>query len=227
MLSSPREVFGRTRRSNWRDGFHRARLPFGEEWKVKGISDDGKGVFMKRLFWGLLPLWDFVMALFIFPAAHLLKVVRKVGVERMPFCKRALLRVGVFPIHDHYYEPLFDHRTLRRPLAQDRALPGIDWNTEEQLRLLKSFCYNEELSDVSRVKVDELSFYLDNKAFLSGDAEYLYNLIRLKKPERIVEIGSGNSTLMARKAVRKNTPVTSANISASNRTKCPGWRRPV
>jgi hypothetical protein len=40
--------------------------------------------------------------------------------------------------------------------------------------------------------------------FKSGDAEYWYQLIRAKKPKRIFEIGSGNSTLMAVKALNQN-----------------------
>ena len=83
-------------------------------------------------------------------------------------------------------------------------LPGIDWNTDEQLHLLKSFCFNEELKDVPETRIDELTFYMNNGAFESGDAEFLYNLIRLKKPARIIEIGGGNSTLMAIKAIKKN-----------------------
>lgn len=133
-----------------------------------------------------------------------MKAIRKVGVSRMPFCKRVLMQVGVFPIRNHYYEPLFDSRVLGRPLDQDRNLPGIYWNVAEQLDILERFCFNDELKDVPRSKVDEKQFYIDNGAFASGDAEYLYNIIRLKKPARIFEIGSGNSTLMARKAIKKN-----------------------
>jgi predicted O-methyltransferase YrrM len=112
--------------------------------------------------------------------------------------------VGVFPIRDHYYEPLFQSSALRRPLDEVRSLPGIDLNVPEQLRLLERLDYGHELTDLPRAKPDDLSFYLDNGSFESGDAEYLYNLIRLKKPRRIYEIGSGNSTLMARKATQAN-----------------------
>jgi hypothetical protein len=151
---------------------------------------------------------DIVLSPLVYLAAHLLKYIRKKGVMKMPFCRRVLMQVGVFPILNHYYEPLFDSRQLRYPLDQDRELPGIDWNTDEQLSLLKSFCYNEELKDVPLKRSDELTFYINNGAFESGDAEYLYNLIRLKKPSRIFEIGSGHSTLMAIKAIKKNQEET-------------------
>lgn len=159
---------------------------------------------MKKFIKHNLPLIDIVLTPFVYFAAYLLKAIRKVGVRRMPFCKGILMRVGVFPIRNHYYEPLFDSRLLRHPLDQKRDLPGIDWNTDEQLHLLGDFVFNEELKDLPRGRIDELTFYINNDSFASGDAEYFYNLIRLKKPAKLIEIGSGNSTLMAIKAIKKN-----------------------
>jgi hypothetical protein len=158
----------------------------------------------QKLIKKILPLVDIVLAPFVYPAGYLLKAIRKAGVQRMTHCKRALMQVGVFPIRNHYYEPLFDSRILKRPLAQERSLPGIDWNISEQMALLECFCFNEELMDVPNSRMDEYTFYFNNGPFESGDAEFLYNIIRLKKPERIFEIGSGNSTLMVRKAIKKN-----------------------
>ena len=83
-------------------------------------------------------------------------------------------------------------------------LPGIAWNSEGQLHLLASFSYNSELATLSREECGTHEFYLDNGAFGSGDAEYWYNLIRFKKPKRIIEIGSGFSTRMARRALEAN-----------------------
>ena len=122
----------------------------------------------------------------------------------MTLCKRALMQVGVFPIRNHYYEPLFDSRMLKHPLERERSLPGIYWNVPEQVDLLESFCFDEEFRDFLNQDANELSFQFNNGPFESGDAEFLYNLIRLKKPERIFEIGSGNSTLIVRKALKKN-----------------------
>lgn len=152
----------------------------------------------------LLPLIDLLISPVVYLAACLMRFVRKAGVHNMPASKQSLLRAGVFPIIDKYYEPLFNTKALRNPLNSDRVLPGINWNTDEQLQLLDSFNFGEELRDVGDVKSDELTFHLNNGAFESGDAEFLYNIIRLKKPSRIVEIGSGNSTLMAIRALKKN-----------------------
>lgn len=152
----------------------------------------------------LLQAADIPLSLLVYPSAWLLKNVRRAGVQRLPYCKSALLNVGVFPIRDHYYEPQFDNRETRKPFSRDRALPGINWNLSEQLEILKKFTFAHELADTPQDKRDPLDFYLRNETFLSGDAEYWYQLIRAIKPKRIFEVGSGNSTLMANKAIRRN-----------------------
>jgi predicted O-methyltransferase YrrM len=163
---------------------------------------------MKKLLKKLLPVVDIFILPLIYPAAFLLKIVRKAGVVNMPFCKAAFMNVGVFPVLNHYYEPLFDSRNLSRQLDEPRELPGIVWNDVEQLSILKQFNYNDELEKIPVTKVDDLVFYMNNPAFVSGDAEYFYNLIRLKKPSRIFEIGSGYSTLLAAQAIKKNQEQT-------------------
>lgn len=159
---------------------------------------------MKKVLSPLLVVVDILMLPFVYLAAATLWLVRRAGVHRMPLCKMALLHVGVFPVRRHYYEPLFDYKDLPKDLNEARNLPGIDWNVEGQLTLLNSFNAGDEISDIDQAKQDELAFCINNANFLSGDAEYLYNLIRAKKPSKIVEIGSGHSTLMAIRAVKKN-----------------------
>lgn len=159
---------------------------------------------MNRFSKAILPFADVLMLPAIYPAAYLLKLVRRAGVEKLPLCKGALMQVGVFPIRNHYYEPLFDGSMLRQPLNQERALPGIDWNVEKQLELLRQFRFNDELRVVQTEPLGTLKFDINNGVFEAGDAEFLYNMIRFKKPSRVFEIGSGNSTLIAMKAIRQN-----------------------
>jgi len=131
-----------------------------------------------------------------------LKLIRRVGVYRMKISHAIFNLVGVFPIRDHYYEPMFNPKYFHHPLSQDRKLNGIDWNVEEQLSVLAQFHFNSDLKKIPIQKTDEFSFYYDNPNFLPGDAEFFYNLIRLYKPSRITEIGSGMSTLLAQSAIR-------------------------
>jgi hypothetical protein len=159
---------------------------------------------MKMLIRRLRPLVDLLLLPAVYPAALLLKLIRKQGVQTLPRCKAALLSVGVFPVRNHYYEPQFDHRGMRRPFADDRPLPGIDWNVPGQLRQLERLTFAAELAGVPGKRVTPPAFHFGNGQFESGDAEYWYQLIRATRPRRIFEIGSGNSTLMALKALRQN-----------------------
>lgn len=110
------------------------------------------------------------------------------------------MKIGVFPVTDHYYEPLFNTAILKKDLDSDRNLPGIDFNTSEQISILSEFDYNDEIISLK----NSSSFDFENTSFKSGDAEYYYSLIRKYKPQKIIEIGSGNSTLIALDAIRQN-----------------------
>jgi predicted O-methyltransferase YrrM len=152
----------------------------------------------------LAPIADVLLAPLVYPCAWLLKNIRRAGVHKLPLCRDALLRVGVFPVRNHYYEPQFDHREPRRPFFEDRALPGIDWNVDGQLALLAKLPFAHEIAELPRRKSGVLEFHLGNEIFESGDAEVWYQMIRWLKPRRIFEIGSGASTLMALRALRRN-----------------------
>lgn len=133
-----------------------------------------------------------------------LAIVRRLGVERLPLQRWVFAKIGVFPIRDHYYEPLFNPLRLKRSLRQDRHLPGINFNDREQLKLLDAFDFNEELLSIPLHSDGSLSFYYQNDSFLSGDAEFLFNIIRHYRPRKLIEIGCGNSTLMMIEAIVKN-----------------------
>jgi hypothetical protein len=152
----------------------------------------------------LFPILDLCLAPFVLPAAFLMKLLRRAGVERLPVSRKALSTAGVFPVIDHYYEPLINFDLLLKPLEQQRFLPGINMNAAEQLSLLERFRFSEELRPFLAPKISDLTYSFGNGYFDSGDAEFLYNLVRLRKPKRVVEIGSGNSTLLVIEAVRRN-----------------------
>ena len=133
-----------------------------------------------------------------------LKIVTKSKVRVLN--DKIFMTVGILPILDHYYQPLINpKRHLKKSLRDDRFLPGINFNINEQLILLSTFNYNEELIKFPLSKSINIEFNYDNTSYESGDAEYLYNVIRHFKPKRIIEIGSGHSTLMAKNATTKNT----------------------
>lgn len=149
-----------------------------------------------------------LMDIALLPLAYLatatMWAIRRFGIERLPRILRVFRRIGIYPIRNHYYEPWFNPETLRYPLQQDRNLPSLDMNVCKQLDLLKKFDYNNELMKFPMAEPEGLEFYYDNGFFGCGDAEYLFNMIRLFKPRRMVEIGSGYSTRLAASAIRAN-----------------------
>lgn len=154
--------------------------------------------FLKPAF----PVLDVLLSPFTFLASLLLFAIRKMRIANMPVSKWIFKKVGVFPITNHYYEPLFDDRHLKISLDKDRFLPGIHWNDQQQVDLLATFQYQQELNLIPyRKSKSDLSFYYDNPSLGPGDAEYLYCMVRHYLPSRIIEIGSGYSTLMVQKAI--------------------------
>ncbi|MGB4776092.1 MAG: class I SAM-dependent methyltransferase [Daejeonella sp.] len=135
-----------------------------------------------------------------------LKFLTTIGLYKTIIGRRTFLFFGVLPVRDHYYQPLINpEKHIEKSLRTNRFLPGIDLNTEYQLELLSKFNYNEELLTFPIEKTtNKLWFYYNNGSFGSGDAEYLYNILRYYKPAKLIEIGSGNSTLIAIKALERN-----------------------
>ena len=159
---------------------------------------------MRNVALWVVRLADMALSPITFVSALWFKLIRRIGAHHMRLSREIFRRVGVFPIRDHYYEPLFQPRRLRRSLREVRKLPGLDLDPPRQLALLDQFRYADELRGFPVKRAAERVFYYDNGAFESGDAEYLYGVVRHFRPGRIIEIGSGDSTLMVRNAIRKN-----------------------
>jgi predicted O-methyltransferase YrrM len=108
----------------------------------------------------------------------------------------------------HYYEPIPDTRSLPVSLwDQVRDLPGVDMREEQQKQLLSAIVarFKDEYTAMpTGGSTQEFRYYLGNAAFDAVDAEMLFGLIRLLKPRRMYEIGSGFSTLVSADALRRN-----------------------
>jgi hypothetical protein len=149
---------------------------------------------------------DCILSVAIIPAAHFLLLYRRIGASRIPRTTSRLKNIGVFPICNHYYEPLFDDKLLFQPLDKDRYLPGIDFRIESQLKHLDQLTFSSELASLNLDQKNGSieAFHIGNGSFGFGDADFLYQMIRHLKPRKIIEIGSGNSTKIARLALGKN-----------------------
>ena len=122
---------------------------------------------------------------------------------------RAMQALGLHITPNHFYSPVPDTRLINRQLFnRPSEMPGIDFREREQLRLLELLAntYKGEYSRLPKGRKDVASgaFYLQNNLFSSVDAEILYAMVRHLKPKRIVEIGSGYSTLLMLQATAAN-----------------------
>lgn len=165
--------------------------------------------FLKTVIKNLMRLtasvFDFILIPFNIFMIFWLKLARKTRFKYQKRTKDLLFKIGVFPIIDHYYEPLFNPKYLYKSLREDRNLPAIDFNVKEQLSLLNKFNYQNELLSFPRKKTaNKFEFSYDYGAYPSGDSELYYSVIRTIKPKKIIEIGAGSSTLMALNAINKN-----------------------
>lgn len=117
-------------------------------------------------------------------------------------------RLGFHVTPVHYFQPIPDTRRLDPGTWKRRTeAVGVDFRVEEQIELLSTIAerLGAEVRALPRERTaDPLQFHLGNGAFEAVDAELLYGMVRLLKPRRLVEVGSGSSTLLAAQAARKN-----------------------
>ncbi len=118
-------------------------------------------------------------------------------------------RAGFNLTPNHYYSPLPDMSSLSdEALAKPFGLIGIDMREEAQLALLErlgagfgaAYGGGGAVEDPAR----EGRFFFGNGAFERVDAEILYAMVRHFKPRRVIEIGSGYSTLITARACTAN-----------------------
>jgi hypothetical protein len=125
---------------------------------------------------------------------------------------KALQRMGIHLVPNHFYEPVPDTRSIPEGFWNEPSvLPGIDMRESAQLTLMRDFCreYKAEFDQFQdSANVSANGFSLANGLFGPVDGEILYCMVRHFKPNRLIEVGSGNSTLISAAAIVKNSRET-------------------
>lgn len=117
-------------------------------------------------------------------------------------------KIAIYP--RHYYHPFISRADLRKPLSEARALGGIQLDAIKQLKFIEALEGRHEIASAPEDRPDGDGFYYRNGSYEHGDADLLYSMIRTFKPRMVLEIGSGMSTRVARKAIRKNVEIDPA-----------------
>jgi hypothetical protein len=102
----------------------------------------------------------------------------------------------------HFYSPIVDPGTVERTRVWPHQpdVLGIDFNDASHVRILRDefprFMPQFDYPQALKVTPTLSAFFRDNVHFGMLDAPALFVLLRAWKPRRIVEVGSGFSTLL-------------------------------
>ena len=160
------------------------------------------------------PVFDLIFVLLSIPSSLILKITREFGIHRLPLTLKFFKFIGIFPIRDHFHEPLFNDKHLKKPLNIARNLPGLKFNEKKQLQLLSKLNFKTEFIEYveeEQKSNSKYNFDIKNHTFAPGDSEFLFQVVRYFKPKKIIEIGGGSSTLIINKAVKLNNVGTKHN----------------
>ena len=142
--------------------------------------------------------------------AHTLRLARDIiGNRALKAAFPALERVGLHVVRNHFYNPIPDTRRLHDSVFQRRsAMVGIEVDLDAQVARLKELSdeFKQEYRYFPQHQTEGQAphFHMQNSSYGSVDAELYWCMLRSLKPKRVIEIGSGNSTLLGLEALRRN-----------------------
>lgn len=115
--------------------------------------------------------------------------------------------LGVSVTPSHFYFPVPKLKEFQsKDWSACRPCSGVNFRVDEQVdRLCTELLPYVAECDFSEERPEEKSsFHFNNGFFERVDAEIAYALVRSHKPRRIIEIGSGNTTLVMSAALERN-----------------------
>ncbi len=107
----------------------------------------------------------------------------------------------------NYYSPVPNLELLPEDIWDRRsALGGIDLGVERAMSIIEEELapWIAELDVPTEGPAPAGQFFLRNENYESVDAELLYAMLRARKPARVIELGSGFTTLLIGAASRRN-----------------------
>ena len=107
----------------------------------------------------------------------------------------------------HFYFPVPQLKTFRgKDWSATRPCAAVDLHLEEQVERLQAELapFSGETRFSEHNGDGRLEFHYNNGYFERVDAEVAYAFVRRRKPRRVIEVGSGNSTLVLGTALRAN-----------------------
>jgi predicted O-methyltransferase YrrM len=139
-----------------------------------------------------------------------LTIKKRIGRSLTPILNllfRILQPLGFHLTRNHFYEPIPDTRFLNKSIWLVHSdIPGLDMNPAKQNDFLEKVVpkYISECNFPKNETPSSYEFHFENEFFNALDAEILHCMVRHFKPKRIIEIGSGYSTLVSANAALLN-----------------------
>lgn len=137
------------------------------------------------------------------------KIVRNTGfrltLSSLFRAVQARLHVSITPTH--FYFPVPNLKSFQhKDWSACRPCAALDFRLEDQIRRLRAevLPYANECRFPESCTGDCHQFHFNNGFFERIDADVAYSFVRHHHPETIVEIGSGNTTLVLAAALQKN-----------------------
>jgi predicted O-methyltransferase YrrM len=119
--------------------------------------------------------------------------------------------VPLFSPPGHFYSPIVDPAELEEEPRRSqvwpprpREMPGVDWREPEQLALCREvFARQERLVFREEAGDDPTEYYALNDQYPPLDAWLLEAMLRWLRPRRVIEVGSGYSSLVTARVNRE------------------------
>src|SRR5689334_10545234 len=121
--------------------------------------------------------------------------------------RRGFAKAGLDVVVKTFYSPIPDLDQLPPGTFERRAeLPGVDWDLDRQLEYVRGLrgALAEFRTEVGASGGGDRYVWAPNESYTEADASMLWAMVRAAKPRRVVELGSGHSTLVTAHALRRN-----------------------
>lgn len=135
--------------------------------------------------------------------AKIVRIMAETG-QGTDYC----LEEGCLPLMTHYYTPIPDLKDLKRRGVWSRIsrLNGLKMEPEKQIDFLSKLAqtYSSECRWSENPTQNPHEFYYKNNCFTYQCASLLHYMIRHFKPKKIIEVGSGHSSVVINAALELN-----------------------
>jgi hypothetical protein len=117
-----------------------------------------------------------------------------------------MARLGLQVVVKSFYSPIPDLKRIPESTwERESELAGIQFDLDQQLGYLDGLrTYLAEFRPPEQASGDSDAYFLENGSYGRVDADVLYATVRAAKPNRIVELGSGHTTLVVAQACLEN-----------------------